>query len=512
MATRAGRYAGMHFAMYLRQSLAADGSEIKVSTQRKDLTELLTAEGATWDEFVDNDVSATTHMPGSKKKPKPRGGDYVRMIKFIEAGKARTPGKRYAGIAPWKSDRLYREHRQLEDLIDLVDDRGLHILTAGSGNIDLSTPEGRAMARVSCTFARMEMEQKSVRHRSENKRMAEEDARPSWPSRPFGYDAEVDPVTKKWWTIRRDHTKRIVATNTIRKHATEAKFVREAYRRFNAGTTLRTIATEWNKAGIKTPKGNTWSGAQVRALLLNPRNAGLREYNGNVVMVNDRPKRGTWPPLVKPETWQRAVNKLKDPSRDTGAPRARKHLLSGIARCGREGCGAPLGSAISSRGQRQYACNRCQKISRDADKLDEMVIARVVGWLSREDAADLLRPPIDPVDAESLREERQALEARLEQLGREFAKASPQFTKAALEEINGRLAEIKAALEDPGKAQIFEDVIGAKDVRRAFLKLDLGRRRTIINALVTVTVNTVGKGTGAVFDHSAIDILPKEDK
>jgi site-specific DNA recombinase len=496
-----------HYAMYLRQSLAADGSEIKVSTQRKDLTERLLPLGATWDEFVDNDVSATSHMPGSKKKAKPRGGNYYGMIRLIETGKSRTPGKKYAGIAVSKSDRLYREPRQLEDLIDLVDGQALEIFTVSGGIFDLSTPEGRAMARMLCVMARMEMEQKSVRHRRENRRMAEEDARPWWPSRPFGYDAPPDPVSGKWWTVRRDHSKKIIAVNKIRKHPTEAKLLKDAYRRFNAGTRVRSIATGWNKEGITTPRGNQWTGTGVRQLLLAARNAGLREYHGKVV------GKGTWEKqkIVTREVWEQAVRRLADPTRATNTSRGRKYLLSGIARCGREGCGAGLGSAISSRGQRQYHCNHCQKLSRDGIKLDAVVIERVVWRLSREDAVDLLRPPVEEVDAESLREERRALEDKLIQLGKDFANEDPAFIRSALAEINGRLAEIGTALDDPGKAAIFEDVIGAKDVRKAFMGLDLGRQRTIIDALMTITVNPVGKGVGARFDAKAIDMPLRED-
>lgn len=162
MTTVTSAYAGMHFAMYLRQSLDREGNEIKVTTQRNDLTGLLHELGATGDEFVDNDTSATSRMPGSRKKAKARGGDYREMVQHIEAGNARTAAK-YDGIAVSKSDRLYREPRQLEDLIDLVDGKDLAIVTAGSGTLDLSTVEGRAMARVTVTFARMEMEQKSAR-------------------------------------------------------------------------------------------------------------------------------------------------------------------------------------------------------------------------------------------------------------------------------------------------------------------------------------------------------------
>ena len=76
-------------------------------------------------------------------------------------------------------------------------------------------------------------------------------------------------------------------------------------------------------------------------------------------------------------------------------------------------------------------------------------------------------------------------------------------------EIQTRLDEISEQLTDPGKARIYEGVIGAKDVRKAYVGLDLGRRRAIVDALLAITVNPVGKGTGSVFDPGAIDIAWK---
>ena len=146
------------------------------------------------------------------------------------------------------------------------------------------------------------------------------------------------------------------------------------------------------------------------------------------------------------------------------------------------------------------------------------IIEAVVRRLSRPDAVDLLRPPIDPVDATALREERRVLEDKLVQLGKDFATAPPEFTQAALADINGRLGEISDLLTDPGKARIFEDVIGAKDVAKAYASLDLGRRRTIVDALMIITVNPVGRATGPKFDPDrivngkrAVDVTWKKD-
>jgi site-specific DNA recombinase len=58
------------------------------------------------------------------------------------------------------------------------------------------------------------------------------------------------------------------------------------------------------------------------------------------------------------------------------------------------------------------------------------------------------------------------------------------------------------------KAYVFEGVIGADDVRAAFAGLDLGWQRTIVDALMTITVLPVGK-RARVFDPDYIDVRPK---
>jgi DNA invertase Pin-like site-specific DNA recombinase len=497
----------MRAAVYLRQS---QDNVVAIDRQSKACVALCEEKGWTPTEYPENGRSAFT----GKERPA-----YKQMLTDIRAGKV-------GAVVVWDLDRLHRRPIELEHFMKLADDHQLKLATV-TGDCDLSTDNGRLFARIKGAVAMSEVERKSARQKAANMQMAENESRPWWPSRPFGFDAAleygIDADTgeeiARWWTVKKDpKTKRVIAINPIRKHPVEAKRVKEAYRRFNAGTTVRTIATEWNAAGVLTPKGNRWTGTAVRALLLAARNAGLREYCGELVMERDgdgkptgRPLKGTWPAIITEDVWRQTVRKLADPKRGTNASRGRKYLLSGLARCGRKECGAALGSAISSRGQPQYACNHCQKIARDGVKLDQLITERVVWRLSRPDAVDLMRPPVDAVDADALREERRALEDRLVQLGKDFANAPPAFTQSALAEINGRLDEIGRALEDPGKAAIFEGVIGAKDVRKAFLGLDLGRQRTIVDALMTITVNPVGKGTGAVFDPDAIDAPWRED-
>lgn len=487
--------------MYLRQSKDAEGNGVAIDRQRTGNMRLIKDKG--WDkypivEFVDNDCSA------SNGKPRP---DYRRMLGMIKDGSL-------ARIVVWDLDRLHRQPLELEHFMQLADAQQLALATV-TGDCDLSTDNGRLFARIKGAVAIAEVERKSARQKAaaEQRATLEEGGRPWWPQRPFGFDADRDPVTGKWWTAKRNPT----VYNDVRHHPEEAELLKQAYSDFLNGTKLYTIAARWNEAGIKTTRGNRWSGSRVREVLLLARNAGLREFRGEVVVRQDKghegePQKGTWDPIVDEDTWRAAVAKITDPKRRSGAAyKGRKYLLSGIARCGV--CEQPMTSHISARGKRQYACYNpdCRKISRDGVTVDDWIILQVVDRLSREDAIKLLQPAVSEVDANALRAERKELREGLVRLGKDFATAPAEFRQAALTDIQTRLDEIEAALTDPGKAEIFDGVVGADDVDKEFRGLNLWRQRVIVDALMVIRVLPVGKGTARVFDSDAIDVAWRDE-
>ncbi|MFZ0714788.1 recombinase family protein [Mycobacterium sp.] len=471
-------------AVYLRQSRDSEGNELAIDRQRDGCLTLCRQKG--WNdirEYPDNDRSASNGKTREK---------YQQMLKDIAAGKV-------ARVVVWDLDRLHRQPIELEHFMKLADDHRLKLATV-TGDVDLATDNGRLFARIKGAVGMAEVERKSARQKAAAKQKAtnKDGGRPAWPSRPFGFDAKSDPVTGKWWTAKRNPT----VYNEIRLHETEAKLMRDAYSRFLAGTKLYEIAMGWNKAGVATPRGGTWSGTRVRELLLLARNAGLREYHGEVV------GEGTWPAIVTEETWRAAHAKITHPDRRTGTFKGRKYLLSGIALCGH--CGHALTSHVSNRGKRQYGCYKCRKVSRGGEQVDALITEMVVRRLAREDAVDLVVTDDEEVDANALREQRRELEQGLVRLGRDFATAPAAFRQSALDETNEKLAAIDAQLTDAVKVDVFEGVIGAEDVAAAFGGLGLGRRRTIVDALMTITVLPVGK-RARVFDPDYIDVVWKED-
>src|SRR5437660_557863 len=123
----------MTTAIYVRISDDREGRGLGVERQLSDCRRL--AEGsADVREFNDNDISASRFT--QKKRPA-----YSEMLKLIKDGQIST-------IVCWRSDRLYRRPRELEDLIDLVENQYLTIRTVTAGEVDFSTSAGRTQARI----------------------------------------------------------------------------------------------------------------------------------------------------------------------------------------------------------------------------------------------------------------------------------------------------------------------------------------------------------------------------
>jgi site-specific DNA recombinase len=109
-----------------------------VGRQQADTRKLVDLRGWTLAEiYLDNDVSAY--------QPKVIRPDFERMLADLEAGVIQ-------GIAVYDLDRLARQPADLERIISIYDRKPLVFATV-QGDIDLSTPDGRTMARVMVAFA-----------------------------------------------------------------------------------------------------------------------------------------------------------------------------------------------------------------------------------------------------------------------------------------------------------------------------------------------------------------------
>lgn len=464
-------------AIYLRQSLDRDQTQLAVERQREACLDLCRRRGwADTVEYVDNDTSASTG----------RRPHYEQMLADIESGAVR-------GVVVWHLDRLHRRPIELEQFMDLAKRRGLALATV-TGDVDLSTDDGQFMARVMAAVARKETDRKAARQKAANAQRAK--AGKAWNERTFGYDGdEIVPE--------------------------EAEALRTACRDLLNGASLRGIAADWNARGLRTAKGSMWTGSQLRQVFLRARNAGLVVYDVKRAQAEAR-KRGeavhlagivegataAWPAIIDRETWESVCQVLTDPKRFTGKTMGRKHLLSGIAVCGV--CGRSMGTTVrrlKSGGNRPvYACKRqgCMGIVRDLEQTDALVVDVITRRLSRPDAAAALARP--SVDTEALRDQINALRAQIAAAEAEYDEGliDGRRLKGRIERVSEKLQPLENRLLGSNTARVLDGLAGAPDAPERFAALGLDRQRAVISTLCEVTIETQSKG--GRFDPSAIRI------
>jgi len=403
---------------------------------------LCEARGWGWAEYKDNDTSAT------KRKPRPA---YQAMLTDIGNGAIDA-------VVVWHLDRLTRQPIELEQFMPLAEDYRLQLATV-TGDIDLSTDDGRFMARITGAVARKEHERKQARMKRRFQQDAEAGRSHCGPSRAFGYNSDE-----------------------LDEH--QAPAVRKAYADVLAGRSLYSIAKDWNAAGFTSARGHAWDTTAVRAVLLNPRNAGLRAYKGEIVA------KAVWPAIVERDVFDGVTAVLTNPARRVGT-RGRKYLLSGLAVCGK--CGHTLGSAMPQArgGQPRYHCKHCNGLTRKIEPVDKYVLDVMAERLSREDARDLVakRGP----DLAALNAKANGLRERQDAMAVAHAEGTVTLSQltAFNRTVDAQLAEINAQTEDNAKVRVLADVIVAGDraaVLRRLHGYDLDRQRAIVDVLLTVTI------------------------
>ncbi|WP_281689573.1 recombinase family protein [Pseudonocardia thermophila] len=460
----------MRAHVYTRLSQDRAGDELGVARQREDCLRLVELRGWTLaSEHSDNDTSAN----GKVRRP------------AFDALLGAVRRDEVDAIVAWSLDRLVRTARDRLALVEACREHGVTIALVRGTDMDASTPAGRLALGILGEVAQHELDVKSDRQRRAAEQAAKLGKAPVGP-RAFGFTL--------------DRTEHVPA---------EAEAIREAYSAVLAGASLRSIADAWNAAGLTSGRTRTgrngagrpseWTPEAVRVVLANPRNCAIRTYNG----VEVGPAQ--WPAIVPEETFRAVHAILTDPSRRTGPPAARR-LLSGVAICGK--CGARMVSGTTYHGRPTYRCETKAHVSRTAPPIDEYVQECVVERLSRPDAAELLAEDDQPArDVPALRERAQALRARLDALAVEFADG--ELTAAQLRTATARVRENLAAVErelaEAGRTSALAPLVAAEDVAAVWKRLDVGRRRTVIDLLMTVTLHSPGKGK-RTFDPSTVQI------
>jgi DNA invertase Pin-like site-specific DNA recombinase len=461
-----------------------------VDRQRQDTTAL--CEVKDWTPvgfYIDNDRSASN----GKTRP-----EWERLLADIRAGKVDA-------VAAWDQDRV---NRMMEDFVaykKLFVQRGIKLATSNNGDIDLSTPGGVLTAQIKTAVSEHEVAMMQVRQRRAARSKAEKGT-PKW-KRAFGYlpdtrskadddgTRQLDPVT--------------------------APLVEQAYKKLLTGAKLGDICALFNDAGAYGLTGKPWTVSTVSLFLRAPRNAGLRSHTHveNGKPVTDLVGKGTWPALVSERTWKAVQDKLNAPGRAPGKKSVRQHPLTGVLRCGKEGCdgslsgnwvmqatGGPRAHSIT------YACKKCRGVSIRAEHVVPLLYKLVGNRLAADDAEDMLHDiGLDEADAEAIRTELTALYDELQQIGVERGQRllTGQQAKDATDVINADIAKLERRQQDQEMLQVFEGIpLGTPEAHGAVLDLSPDRYRAVINVLMDPVVMPVGKG-GHVFDTGRLVPNPK---
>lgn len=404
--------------------------------------------------YTDNDIGASTRS--TKARP-----EYAAMIAAARRGE-------HAAILAYSTSRLTRRPREFEDLLDLIDRHGVAIRTVVSGDVDLSTADGKLVARVLSNFDTAEADRTGERVQRAFLQRAQDGK--THGRMPYGWQ-------------------RVGEREVLRED--QAEVIREGARRLLAGESLRAIALDLQARGVPTPRadGGRWNGTILRQLLLRERNAGLRVHRGEVI------GQGVWPAIVSEGDQDRVAALLRDPTRRTSRGTELQHMMSGILRCGvcggrcRTLTGARFRRADGTEGRRPhaYGCQECFRVRRVAHLVDAVVEAVVLGRLERPDGPRLFA--VDEGAVAEARGERDALTARLDLAADEYAEG--RITAEQLARITARLRDrieaAEATMREAGASPTLSEFATVPPAE-AWERATAEQRREVVDALMTVTL------------------------
>ncbi|GAA2910692.1 DNA invertase Pin-like site-specific DNA recombinase [Microbacterium keratanolyticum] len=451
-------------AIYTRISLDTEGEALGVARQEQDCRDLAARDGLdVVAVFSDNDTGASTR---SRKKTRPQ---YTDMLSRARTGE-------FGVIIAYSNSRLTRRPLELEELITLYEQHGVRITTVVSGNDDLTTADGRMVARIKGNVDAAEAERTAERVARKHLESARE-GRPVAGTRPFGWQPGGRELDAK-----------------------EAKLIRDAAADIIAGIGTYAIARRWNDAGVTTSTGRPWQGHVLGRMMKSPRLAGWRIHQGQVAIGRDgQPVRGQWEPILDQATHDALVIALSPADTRSRVPRknARHYLMTGTLRCGV--CGAVMyGNAA------KYPAYRCaatdHTVAASTVAVDDLVTAVVLAKLAD---VELDTPKPEFTDSDRLAE----VEASIASLMASFTahELSAEVVFPAVSRLEKERDQLRAERRRIQAAEAAPDLSSVDRARWAKMSMD-ARRGVVESLLGAVLVRPATRG-GNRFDPDRVEFV-----
>lgn len=423
---------------------------------------------------------------GASRHSRAKRDGYAQLIADIKSSRFEAEI-----LVIWESSRGSRRVSEWAALIDLCADASIKIyVTAHDHLYDPSRGRDRRSLHEDAVDSEYETDKMSDRIRRAVNASARE-------GRPHG---------KNLYGYRRTYQQGPSGPQlaTVEPDPETAPIVREVATRALAGETYYSIARDLNVRQVppRRPARHDynaqrgWTGSMLKQMLSRPAYAGLREHNGEI--VGD----AVWPPLISQEDWTllQVKRAIAPPQREV------RRLLVGLAEC--SGCGGRLRSGRQSAGRakdgeaRRYPTYICagyasptpgtKHVSIKEEHLDLLVKEAVIARLSRPDFLTAARSYDGGVE-----EERAQLAALIEQ-DKEYLDSVRQKAADAgmFDLVIDQERRVRPRIESnerrlralSGHSEEVLDLAGADDVRSAWERLDVPRRRVVIRALMVPVV------------------------
>jgi site-specific DNA recombinase len=460
-------------------------------------------------EFVDNSVSAYS----GKRRPR-----YLEMLAGLQSGSIDS-------VVVWHVDRLYRQPRELEDIVDLADAGRVQVLTVRNGDLNLDTDAGITQARVAVAFANQESRDKSKRVKRA-KQQARDQGRGSGGPRPFGWKA-IPKLDSKTGAPVVKNGKPLMTWSREQLEPREVAIIQKAVADLLGGASLNDIARRWNAAKIAQPQGrsrNGWTATGIKQLVSNPRLMGFvghrveqRGANGKVrylPAVAVREGVG-WPVVIERAQWEQLQARLEQRGAPGRVPR-RRSLLTGLVFCAK--CGSTMVRAGARTGDGSSFVRRVWRCmsgggghpSIDAIGLEALLVEATLQRTDTTALSTLVRAQgRQGKQANELMAELSELEQRTDAAAESFA--AGRLATRAFEHANAEIERRKAALQlklaPLTSTAALEPYAGRRGVLRAtWPTLSVDHQRAIIAAALGPVKVSPGKPGRPSFDKDRVQI------
>ncbi|MCX4665600.1 recombinase family protein [Streptomyces sp. NBC_01381] len=515
-----------HAGGYVRISLDPTEEEKGVTRQREDVEQLAKRLGWTVGKiYPENDTSAykrkRIELPDGRHVWRVIRPEFRQMLKDYQDGAI-------DGIIVYDLDRLARQPRDLEDLIDLVDHYRRPVAGV-TGSLDLMTENGKAMARVLMAMANKSSADTARRVSRERLQRAQEGLSLP-PTRAFGW--QVDRRTRE---------------------PGEAELIRKGIVGFTDGESWSSVTRMFTDSGIAPVRAKQWYLTTVRNMLLSPRTAGIVPYWGrgrikdgeqdgaDAVLrrspISRSPRdlalrdadgafvMGSWEPIVTVEQWEAFVTEYerRKEGLEFTPSHTKKYLLSGLLRCARpKEDGTPCGRAMvgksikhhrSGKQTRIYCCpgknlGGCGGSQRGMAQVDQLIEDLLFLHLesNQPDAKDD-QPDRDWHGDDAVIVELADVQGRLKMMreGMRDGRVSPESFFAVVPGLETQERQLTSALNKARRVQVDRDqrLKSPDQVRADWESATVPGKRAILGQFLQAVMVHPARPLGHKFDHEA---------